>query len=321
MDLRAVKSLLKSNTRRTWNPLGVSESYCSEWAKQLNLPERGEILLYTGCLYQMIPYIELFSDMLKRLESLGEVVSKISLKFASAAGSLGLNLTTLLSSITISEADKRRYNALLHNIVKALRRVGIVPAYMREEPYNGVLYHDLGMDRLFERHARRIAQKIRETGAKKVIVVDPHTMYALRYLLPEIVDDWDVEVVHYMDILLEEGYEPMNMPNLEEVVVHDPCYLARWNGVLDQPRKLLEGAGISVKEPDFSRSFTGCCGGPIESLLPTLASTITLKRLNELKETGADSAVVSCPICLINFIREAKELSINVYDIAEIVVG
>ena len=321
MDLRAVKSILKSNAERTWNPLGVSESYCSEWAKQLNLPERGETLLYTGCLYQMIPYIELFSSLLKRLESLGEVVSKVSLRFASAVGSLGLNLTMLLGSITISEDDRQRYYALLHRIVVALKKAGIEIAYMREEPYNGVLYHDLGMDEIFERHARRVAQKIRETGAKRVIVVDPHTMYALKHLIPEIVDNWDIEVIHYMDALLERGYKPVKMSDLREIVLHDPCYLARWNEVIDQPRKLLEEAGISVKEPEFSRNFTGCCGGPIESLLPTLASMITQKRINELRETGVNNVVVSCPICLVNFVREAKKLGTNVYDIAEIVVG
>ncbi len=316
MDLKGVFSLLEDNARRTWNPLGIRESRCGEWARGLDLPNRGEYLLYTGCLYQMVPDIEAFSGILKKLESAGKTVFSLSLKATRALNKLGLDLTGIYTSIVVSGRERERFSSVLRGIVQALRRVGIEPAYMREEPYNGVLYHDLGLDHLFEPHARRLAEKIRETGARTVITVDPHTTYALRYLLPEVVDGWDVEVVHYLEMLAERGYQPSKKEG--SVVIHDPCYLARWNGVLDQPRELLSRAGIEVREPDFSRRLTGCCGGPIESLLPTIASEVARKRVKELVEAGSKRLVVACPICLVNLRREAREFGAEVLDISEL---
>ncbi len=317
MDLKAVKSLLEDNARRTWNPLGIRESYCGQWAQGLNLPAKGENLLYTGCLYQMIPYIEMFSGMLKRLESLGPTVFRLAMGANKLFNSLGISTTSLLG-ITISRAERERYFSILRTIASALRRAGVEFAYMREEPYNGVLYHDLGMDEVFGRHVRRLADRIRETGAKRIITVDPHTTYMLRYLMGEFVEGFDAEVIHYMDLLLERGYEPSGK-GPKSVAIHDPCYLARWNGLIDQPRELLSRAGVQVLEPEFSRKFTGCCGGPIESLLPSLASTIALKRLKELKETGSSDVVVMCPICLTNFSREARQVGVRVHDITEVI--
>ncbi len=311
MSLKAVKTLLEDNAKRTWNPLGVRESSCSEWARGLNLPERGETLLYTGCLYQMVPYIESFSKMLKKLESLGGTIFSVSLKLTIGLRRIGIDL----SKILMIGVSKERYHRILRNIATSLRQAGVEFAYLREEPYNGVLYHDLGMDKLFEVQAMRIADKIKASGAKRVITVDPHTTYSLRQLIPEFVDDWNVEVVHYLELLHSKGYR--GSPKGGVVAIHDPCYLARWNGILEEPRSLLESMSVEVREPEFTKKFTGCCGGPIESLFPTLASTIAEKRLHELKETGANRVVVMCPICLTNLGREAGKLGMEVLDLAE----
>ena len=318
MDLEAMFSLIEDNARRTWNPLGVEEKQCSQWAEGLNLPEKGDYLLYTGCLYQMVPDIEAFSGILKKLESTGRAVFKLSISLTKTLRGIGIDLTKLYTSITVPKSQRERYSMLLRRILSALRAVGVNPAYMKEEPYNGVLYYDLGLDYLFEAHSKRLAKKIKESDAKKVITVDPHSTYALKHLLPNYVDDWDIEVVHYLDLLLEKGYEPKK-GEIKEVVLHDPCYLARWVDVIDQPRKMLELAGIDVKEPDFSKEFTGCCGGPIESLFPSLASIIAAKRLRELVDTGVRDVVVMCPICLINLTRE-PEAGARVHDIAELVL-
>ncbi|MDK2372789.1 MAG: (Fe-S)-binding protein [Candidatus Korarchaeota archaeon] len=318
MDLKAVKLLLEKNAKKTWNPLGVKEEYCSMWAEGMNFPERGEVLLYTGCLYQMIPYIDMFARLLKGFESMNPALFGIAMKIKALADSLGLDTISLLASLEISKKDRERYFRIVRSIANALLSAGVKFAYMREEPYSGVLYHDLGMDDLFREHVMRLAKKIKETGARKVITIDPHTTYMLNYLIKEFVDDFEVEVVHYMDVLLERGYTP-KVRGPKEVVIHDPCYLARWNGVIDQPRVLLSRAGVKVREPEFTRKFTGCCGGPIESLFPSLSSKLARKRMEELKETGSPCFTVMCPICLTNFQREARELGVRVFDIMEVI--
>jgi len=308
MELEVLRELLESNIKRTSNPLGVSERECGKWAEDLDIPERGEVLLYTGCLYQMAPQIELFSDLLRRLESIGPNFLDLSMKLYASFLPMGIDVSAPIKLMK----KKSRYLNILKNIAYALRESGVKFACLREEPYNGVLYHDLGLDELFEKQMMRIAEKIREAGAKEVITVDPHSTYMLKYHLTEYLD---VEVFHYSEILLK-SYEPTRKGL--EVTLHDPCYLARWSDSTEQMRELLRKAGVILREPEFSRKFTGCCGGPIESIFPNLASKIAEKRLEELKSTGADKIVVACPICLLNLKKVAGGL--EVLDLAEVVV-
>ncbi|MEM3372510.1 MAG: (Fe-S)-binding protein [Candidatus Korarchaeum sp.] len=313
MDLGTLRELMEINASRTRNPLGVSEESCGEWAKGLGIPERGDSVLYTGCLYQMVPRIRALSGLLKRLESLGPSFLGAAMKMDKLMLSLGLDAAGLL------RPPGGRYLSLLRRIALALRASGIDFAYIRREPYNGVLYHDLGMDSLFEAQVKRVVERLYGAGARRVITVDPHTTYMLRYLVGEHIESFDLEVVHYTELLLERGYEPRPQGGME-ATLHDPCYFARWNGLIEQPRELLERAGIHLKEPEFSREFTGCCGGPIESIFPRLSSEIAKKRFEELKSTGSGCVIVSCPICLVNLERESKGTGVKVLDLAEVLL-
>ena len=313
MELELLRKLMGINARRTWNPLGVKEESCGEWANGLAIPERGETVLYTGCLYQMAPWIRAFSGLLKRLESMGPSLLGATMRLYVLMLSLGLDISSLIKPLD----GRERYSGILRKIALALRDSGVEFAYVRREPYNGVLYHDLGMDSLFEAQARRVAGMLSEAGARRVITVDPHSTYMLRYLIKEYIDGFDLEVVHYSELLLERGYRPKPSDGLE-ATVHDPCYLARWNSLIEQPRELLRRAGIMLREPEFSREFTGCCGGPIESIFPKLSSEIAKKRLEELMATGSNYVIVSCPICLVNLEREARD--VRVLDLAEVLL-
>lgn len=316
MDLEALRKLLEMNAARAGNPLGVREGSCGDWARGLGVPERGETVLYTGCLYQMIPQIRAFSDLLRRLESLGHGILDLAIRLDALMLSIGLDSAKLIGLIG---KGRKRYLGILRSIALALRNSGVDFAYIREEPYNGVLYHDLGMDHLFEAQVKRVAERLAEAGAKKVITVDPHSTYMLRYLLSEYVGGVDLEVVHYTEVLVERGYRPGRSDGIE-VSLHDPCYLARWNGLIEQPRELLERAGIHLREPEFSKEFTGCCGGPIESIFPRLSSEIAKKRVEELRSTGSNFIVVSCPICLVNLERESRGEGVRVLDLAEVLL-
>ncbi|MCS7103041.1 MAG: (Fe-S)-binding protein [Candidatus Korarchaeum sp.] len=317
MNLEVLRRLLEINARRTWNPLGVDEESCGEWAKGLGIPERGETVLYTGCLYQMAPQIKAFSGLLKRLESMGLSFLETTMKLNTFMLSSGFDVTRLIKPLTRKERE--RYFSVLRRIVLALRSSGVDFAYIRREPYNGVLYHDLGMDSLFEFQARRIAERLSEAGAKRVITVDPHSTYMLRYLLSEYVDRLDLEVAHYTEVLIGRDYKPGFQDGVE-ATIHDPCYFARWNGLIEQPRDLLEKAGVRLREPEFSREFTGCCGGPIESIFPRLSSEIARKRFEELRSTGSKQVIVSCPICMVNLERESRGSGIRVLDLAEVLL-
>lgn len=317
MELSVLKRIFEFNARRSWNPLGFSEKDCGKWAEGLGIPGRGEKVLYTGCLYQMAPRIKAFSELLRKFESLGHGFLDFALKFEERMISIGLDPSVIIHRFYGRE--ERRYAEILRKIAIALREAGVDFAYLREEPYNGVLYYDMGLDGLFEAHLRRVVSKLKEAGAEQVITVDPHSTYMLSYLVSEYFQGFDLEVVHYTELLEERSYSPKLRDGLE-VSLHDPCYLARWKGVTEQPRRLLERAGIRIREPEFTKEFTGCCGGPIESLFPTLSSEIAVKRFSELSSTGSNCFITLCPICLLNLEREARGKGIRVLDFAEVLL-
>jgi Fe-S oxidoreductase len=82
---------------------------------------------------------------------------------------------------------------------------------------------------------------------------------------------------------------------------------------------LLENAGATVLEPEYSGRLTFCCGGPAESLFPKRARQIAGKRMEQLAGTGRDVAAM-CPICLANLRSAADGNDATVRDISEYLV-
>ncbi len=81
------------------------------------------------------------------------------------------------------------------------------------------------------------------------------------------------------------------------VTYHDPCHLARGQGVRSQPRDLVTRvAGHDLVE---LASAEVCCGGAGSFLLthPSLSRKIGDRKAAEIAATGADVVVTSCPGC------------------------
>ena len=78
---------------------------------------------------------------------------------------------------------------------------------------------------------------------------------------------------------------------------HDPCHLARGQGVRSQPRDLITRvAGLELAELGSPET---CCGGAGSFLLthPELAARIGARKTTEIEATGAEIVVTSCPGC------------------------
>lgn len=301
-----VLSLVKSNMERFGMPLPVPQEAIYSWAERLNLRPHGSPMLYTGALYQLTPYIVSllsFSEMAEKA-GLFSIATKLS-------GVVPKGLVTM--AVRPDDKIKRRVDGILVNIVAMLRKAGIEPSYMYEDDlYNGALLYDLGMEELFAQQARKVAEALKRRGAKSVITVDPHTTHMLRSVYPKYVDGFDLEVKSYIEILVERGAE---LRAEGEGVIHDPCLYARKEGVIEQPRALLSKAGMKLAEARRSKRLTYCCGGPVESLSPSMAKMIAKARMSELREASR-RVITMCPICLIN-LSSASD-GAEVVDIAEV---
>jgi Fe-S oxidoreductase len=209
-------------------------------------------------------------------------------------------------SLTASSEKTRHSNQVLRDIAGLLRDAGVKFGYLYEEElYAGALVHDEGMDEVFGNHARRVAERLKEQGVRRLITVDPHTTNMLRQVYPRYVKDFDIEVKSYLEVLAQahpEATEPVN----GEVVVHDSCVYARYEKMVDQPRELLRAAGLAVRDPELSGKSTHCCGGPLESLFPAEAHRISGIRVDQLEAEGKN-VVTMCPICWVNLSKAAGD--------------
>jgi Fe-S oxidoreductase len=158
---------------------------------------------------------------------------------------------------------------------------------------------------------------LKNNNVKNIITVDPHTTHMLRNVYKKILPEFDYNVKHYIEVLFEKKIKPQNKLDMT-VAIHDSCVLARYEEVIEEPRTLLNNAGINYVEPELSRKLTHCCGGPIESLFPKKAKEIAAKRANDLLSCS-NTVVTMCPICLLN-LKESTPLKDNFLDLSEILV-
>jgi Fe-S oxidoreductase len=113
-----------------------------------------------------------------------------------------------------------------------------------------------------------------------------------------------VEIVHSA-VFVEELTRDVrtSIAGAEPVTYHDPCYLARYGGKVDEPRALLARFGADVKEPVRNRSNPYCCGAGGGLLFADQeeepGSRISDVRFQQLRETGAATVVTACPFCSI----------------------
>ena len=300
---RDIIELIADNVKKTKNPFGVPGVLMNRWWKDMDLRTDGDSLLFTGLMYQSVPYIEMTTRHLERYEdsTLADYIryGKYMPKFV-----VGLSLA-LLSS----KKEKKKSNHMLQSIVKVLTKSKVDFCYRPElDHYSGVLLYDLGDIDGFISHARFVADRLKENGVTKLITVDPHTTYALKVLYPKYVGE-TFEVKTYFELINFPGEN-----GAKQVTLHDPCMYGRYLEMSDVPTKVLENLGIKCVPVRNSGTFTNCCGGPVESISPKLSKEVLHRRVEELQSTGAP-VVAMCPICMTHL----KKGGIEVEDLSTLI--
>jgi Fe-S oxidoreductase len=312
LPTRDVVGILADNLRIRGSVLPIPARQATRWAKELELPRGGETVLYTGLMYQLIPYIERLVVLERRLGNT---------PLARLTG-LGRRMNRFVNGVAFvarpSARERAEYDRIPANVARLLRRAGVEFGYLYEEDlYAGTLAYDLGADEAVCAHARRVAAILRKNGVREVIAIDPHTTNMLRSVYPTLVEGYDVRVRSYLEVLAERGL-PVEAPLSGRVVLHDPCVYARYENVIEPPRQLLGAAGLEVGEPENARELTWCCGGPAEALYQDKAAAVAATRVGQLAAVAPD-CVTMCPICLVN-LRKAADGAVRFRDISEYLV-
>jgi fumarate reductase (CoM/CoB) subunit B len=100
------------------------------------------------------------------------------------------------------------------------------------------------------------------------------------------------KVIDINELLTQHGIEQPAKLDIK-ATYHDPCHLLRGQGVRDQPRELIRQVVDIIEMPSI------CCGsgGGVRSGIPEEAAALGKRRGEEIKKTGADVVITSCPFC------------------------
>ncbi|WP_292319666.1 (Fe-S)-binding protein [Caldisphaera sp.] len=308
MRIRELIDFMGDLTIKTGYPVPVPDGFSYKWALKYNFNREGKVVLYTGALYQLIPYIESLSLYLMAMEKSDEG-GYIALKFARSIPRDIIN--------KLAQPDKKliswSYNVLT-SIANLLLKSKITFSYLYENDiYSGVLLYDMGDEEKFKIHINKVFKLLKQSNAEKIITVDPHTTYILKNVYPKYIDGFDLEVNSYLELIEINDESKLNK---DPVVIHDSCIYARGLSLIDVPRKLLSKKGYEIKEPRRNKSITYCCGGPIEAIFPSLSKAIAKNRMEELS-TVSNKVITMCPICYINLSKVSNNYNTEVHDISE----
>jgi len=139
-------------------------------------------------------------------------------------------------------------------------------------------------------------------------------------------------VVHHaelLDELLRRGAIRPRAPLRATVTYHDPCYLGRFNGIYEPPRRVLRALGATLVEMPRHGRNSFCCGAGGGRIwmkdLPGVAERPAENRVREaLALPGVECLVVACPKDLVMFQDAVKTVGaegrLRVADLGELVL-
>lgn len=182
-----------------------------------------------------------------------------------------------------------------------LTKAGVAYMTLAAEPADGnELYDLIGETAEVKGVAKKCADAINATGAKKVVVLNPS---AARMFLQEY-PAWGLELsaevmtaTAFAAELLEKG--KLKIKQAAGVVTyHDPCRLARDLEETEPARQLIRAMGYELKEMIQSGKTTKCCGGLVlEAHSPKLAQLTASGRISDADRIDVSVMLTACPGC------------------------
>jgi Fe-S oxidoreductase/nitrate reductase gamma subunit len=119
-----------------------------------------------------------------------------------------------------------------------------------------------GEEGIFEMLVERNLAALGRGRYETILTTDPHAYNTLKNEYPAAEMNGH-RVLHYTELLdemLAAGKLHFSRSLGYTVAYHDPCYLARYNGVTEAPRRVLSAAGCTLLEMPRNRERAFCCG-------------------------------------------------------------
>ncbi|MDE2957660.1 MAG: (Fe-S)-binding protein [Bacteroidota bacterium] len=245
----------------------------------------------------------------------------------------GLNIPTLSDNpdadllwwVGCAPAHDQRAQQVARALAGILSAAGVSFAVLgQQENCTGDAARRSGNEYLFDQLARKNIQTLDAVRPRKILTTCPHCLHTLGKEYPALGGRY--EVVHHTQLLAElqaKGRIPGAHLLDGTVTFHDPCYLARQNGIVNAPREALGATGLTLSEMPRHGRKSFCCGaGGAQMWKEEEKPTVSEARYQEAAATGAATLAVGCPFCLTMLQDEASRASdtpMRVADVAELI--
>ena len=155
----------------------------------------------------------------------------------------------------------------------------------------GAILDQMGTEERAERYSSQLWDQIRRTGARQVVTACPNCQARML----ETKQASEVTVVSLFQLMAEAGVE-VPASGARRVTVHDSCS-DREGRIGAHVRALLKNQQL-VEMPHHGRN-TICCGsgGVVSAIAPELCRERAEQRLQEVRDTKADTCVTYCMSC------------------------
>lgn len=235
----------------------------------------------------------------------------------------------ILYWVGCSASYDKRNQKIARAMIKILRASGLSFAVMAEEMCNAEYARRVGEEYLFQIQTQMNIENLRQYTFSRILAHCPHCFNTLKNDYPEF-ERGQFNVISHVQFIAEQmdaGRIKASLSEKERIAVHDACYYARYNQIINAPRfDLNKVEGLETVNPKEWGCNTTCCGaGGGQFWTDTDASErLNVIRLKAIVDTtGCDKVATSCPFCLSMFDSaksQDKSLSeISIADVAEII--
>ena len=199
----------------------------------------------------------------------------------------------------------------LRSLFDILRARQVTFGVLAKERCNGDPAKRTGNEYMFQELANANIEDLKAAAPKKILTSCPHCVKTIGSDYRKF--GYEVDVIHSSvfveeltrDVQHTDGRSAKALAERSDanVTFHDPCYLGRYGGKVDEPRALIARFGGAIREPVRNRDNPYCCGAGGGLLFADKeeepGSRISDVRFKQLRDTGANTVVTACPFCSI----------------------
>ncbi|UCC41184.1 MAG: 4Fe-4S dicluster domain-containing protein [Candidatus Aminicenantes bacterium] len=185
----------------------------------------------------------------------------------------------------------------------------------------------VGNEYLYQILAQTNIETFNRFKIKRILTTCPHCYNTFKNEYPQL--GFNCTVIHSAVFLQENirnGRLTLEHSIPKRIAYHDPCYLGRYSGIYEPPRKVLKSIpSLDIREMKHSRIDALCCGagGGWMWMDEKIGKRINIHRLEDTLTADPEWIATACPFCVTMFDDAIKDKSLEeklkIWDIVELV--